>query len=469
MNKWEFARRDLLKQLGVGLAILPALNHSRAWAAGTAPPKKLLVFLASEGYRMAQWKPTVGALGTLPQSCLPLTRHKDGLVFLPDMANPGFTGGVPDGHQAYGTIFWGGSKVAGSGKPKTPPAGGSTVDQFIAAGLPKMKYDSIVFALQLEKPPKQTVVGQNRCFFKSGGAVTPMENPQTAYASLYAGIGSMMPGPGAPPVDDTKTRQLLARKKSLLDYVGKSLDKFKVRVAKEDRSVIDNHLSSIRDLEGTLTGIGEMPVTGGPACNPMDPGKFTDADVNSSDAAWPLLLHAFMNMMIAGVACDLTNVAGLQVADSTGDQVNFGAFVQGIPARNATNYKTSYRNWHDLGHNPNMTVDGKSVDHHRMVDEWCMNELSLFLDKVKAVPGPTGTLFDNSITLWGNHMEDGLTHNSQKIPWILAGKAGGKLNGGICANTSGKNIQAAMADICTAMGVPPADPFVGSIPGVVKA
>jgi hypothetical protein len=237
-----------------------------------------------------------------------------------------------------------------------------------------------------------------------------------------------------------------------------------VRVAKEDQFVVDNHLSSIRDLESTLSGMGPALPAG--SCGVMAP-KIADADLGS-DKAWPDLMHAFMNMMIAGLACDLTNVATLQVADATGNQINFGAFVPNIPAKNSTNYKSPYRNWHDLGHNPMMTVNGASVDHHRMVDEWCMSEFATFLDQVKAVTMPGGNMLDNSIALWGNHMEDGLSHNSQKIPWLLAGKAGGTLNTGICAPSGTKNIQAAMADICNAMGVPPKDPFVGSIPGVLK-
>ena len=43
------------------------------------------------------------------------------------------------------------------------------------------------------------------------------------------------------------------------------------------------------------------------------------------------------------------------------------AFVPGIPAKSPNNYKTPYRNWHDLGHNP--TLNG--VDHKQIVDQWC--------------------------------------------------------------------------------------------------
>jgi hypothetical protein len=70
--------------------------------------------------------------------------------------------------------------------------------------------------------------------------------------------------------------------------------------------------------------------------------------------------------------------------------------------------------------------------------------------------------------MWTNHMEDGESHLSQKVPWLLAGKLGGKLSTGIAAASAGKPIQAAMADIITAMGVEPKDPFVGSIPGLRK-
>jgi hypothetical protein len=108
------------------------------------------------------------------------------------------------------------------------------------------------------------------------------------------------------------------------------------------------------------------------------------------------------------------------------------------------------------------------VDHHKVVDQWCMQKLADFLTKVKATPHGGGSLLDAGLVMWTNHMEDGETHASQKVPWLLAGKAGGKLNTGIAAGSAGKPIQAAMADIITAMGIEPKDPFVGSIPGLRK-
>ena len=46
----------------------------------------------------------------------------------------------------------------------------------------------------------------------------------------------------------------MAHKKSLLDYVGKSLEKFRARLGGDDRQTIDSHLSSVRDFETPAVG-----------------------------------------------------------------------------------------------------------------------------------------------------------------------------------------------------------------------
>src|SRR5688572_25708021 len=109
----ERSRRQLLKGLGVGAACLPLLHASRSWAADGAAQKRFFCILATEGYRQEAWKPRVGPLmaQTLPRTCSPLEPFKGDLVFLPDMTNPNWDGGPRNGHEAYGTIFWGGQPV----------------------------------------------------------------------------------------------------------------------------------------------------------------------------------------------------------------------------------------------------------------------------------------------------------------------------------------------------------------------
>jgi hypothetical protein len=456
MKNWELARRDLLKQLGLGLACLPVLNASRSWAQGATAPPKLIIIFASEGYRMAQWKPAVGPIGTLPQSTSPLQPWKDYVTFLTDMTNPNYKGGEKYGHEAYGTIFWGGAKTKGSGKAQEPV--GSTFDQVIADGLnakTPVKERSLAFQVQLDRAPNQKNVGQNRCFYRDGSPINPEANPTDTFARLFAGAAPTNPGAG-----DAAKKQI-AQRKSILDYVGNNLEAFKARVASEDRKTIDSHLGAIRDLENQLSGTG-MPT--GASCGDGDPGKYTKDQILADEKLYPTIMQSYMDIMLAAVHCGVTNVATLQISDSSGNQVNFGSFVDGIPPR-GTGYKSAFRNWHDLGHNPVLS----GVDHHRIVDQWCMQKYADYLTKVKAVPHGSGTMLDSSLVMWTNHMEDGESHNSQKVPWVLAGKVGGKINTGISAASAGKPIQSAMADIITAMGVTASDPFTGSIPGLRKA
>lgn len=452
MKNWELARRDLLKQLGLGLACLPVLNASRSWAQGEKAAPKLLIIHASEGYRMKDWKPATGPLGTLPKSCAPLQELKDHLLFLPDMTNPNYKGGERFGHEAYGTIFWGGARTKGPNKYQEPT--GSTMDQVIADGLKApAREKTLALQVQLDRKPDQKVPGGNRCFWRDGSPVNPESNPQETFARIFAGAPSN-------PAADEAARRAIARKKSILDYVGSNLEQFRARVATEDRKIIEGHLTSIRDLEGQLGNMGSVDPT---RCGATNPGPYTKDQILSTDTLYPKIMEAYLDMMLSAVRCGVTNVATLQISDSTGNQINFGSFVKDIPPR-GTGYKSAFRNWHDLGHNPVMD----NVDHHQVVDQWCMSRFADFLKKVKAVAEPGGTMLDHSLVMWTNHMEDGESHASQKVPWLLAGKAGGALNTGICASSAGKPIQAAMADIITAMGIAPKDPFVGSIPGVRK-
>ena len=459
LDKCERARRQLLKGLGLGGACLPLLHASRSWAAAETAPKRFVCILASEGYRQAAWKPKPGSLmtQTLPASCTPLEPFKSELVFLPDMLNPNSGTGPRNGHEAYGTIFWGGPPAG----PKFREAGGKTLDQVIADGLGGVQAGgraSLHFGVQTDRKPSVGTTGARRCFWRGAGQpINPEMNPYRTYADLFAGAV-------ANPVAGEDSKRLLARRKSLLDFVGRSLVGFKTRVAREDKPVIDGHLQSIRELEGRLSA--PAGAVGADGCRTPSPAMFDDAAIMATDKMYPDLLRAYLDIMVSALRCGVSRVVTLQLSDCSGNSLNFGAFVEGIPARNVGgDAKTPFRNWHDLGHNP---VSG-GVDHKQIVDKWCMNELAGFLTKMKASPDAGGSLLDNSLVLWGNHMESGDNHIVNAVPWLLAGKAGGALATGQCASSAGKTTMDAMAEICRAMGVQPAGHYGSGIPGVKAA
>jgi hypothetical protein len=449
---WALARRDLLKAMGVGAACLPLLSAGRAKAAGTMSQRKLIVILTSEGYRQQFWKPQAGPLAgqTLPDTLAPLEPHKADLIVMPDLNNVGFGTGASGGHGSYGSIFYG----LEPGKVSYKRPKGSSFDQVIAAGLPKNPSGRSMLAthIQLERSPQSnpSTPASNRCFWLNGQPINPIGDPYMIYQEIFAG-GPPAPSTPGVPVDKTAIDHLMLRRKSILDYVGRSLDTFKKRLGNEDKVAIDAHFQSVRDLETQLQSAG-TPAAGG-KCSPH---QGTMIDVNDP-AKYPDILDAHLWLMVDALKCGITRLAGMQTSDSSGNNINF-AFVPGIPMR-GTGYKTAFRNYHDLGHNP--VLGG--TDHKRIVDKWFMERFALLLDRMKAAPEDGGTLLTNSAVLFGNHMQDGSNHDANHIPWLMAGGCAGFFKTGQCL-PDGKPTNGVMTELCNAFGV--MSPFGYALPEI---
>jgi hypothetical protein len=444
---WKIARRDLLKYLGVGAACLPMLSPERAHAAtAVGGNKKLIVILTSEGYRQQFFKPMAGPLmpQKLPETLAPLEPHKADLVVMPDLANVGFGTGASGGHGSYGSIFYG----LDPGRVSYKRPKGSSFDQVIAQALGKNANGrpTLPLHIQLERSPQSnpSAPASNRAFWLGGQPINPIGDPYQVYMEIF-GNGAPAPTPSmttpTTAVDMAEIQRLFMRKKSILDYVGKNLDAFRARVGTSDKMAIDAHHESVRQLEMQLSNAGAAG--GGGKC---DPHVGTMININDG-AQYPAIFDAHMWLMVDALKCGITKIASLQLSDSSGNNINF-AFVPGIPAKNATNYKTPYRNYHDLGHNPLMN----GVDHKKIVDRWMMERFAILLDRMKAVPEDGGTLLSNSAVLFGNHMQDGSNHDASRIPWVMAGSLGGTLRTGICL-PEGKPTNGVMTEICTSFGV----------------
>jgi hypothetical protein len=237
----------------------------------------------------------------------------------------------------------------------------------------------------------------------------------------------------------------------VLDYVGGSLERFSARVGTEDKMLIAWHLQSIRELEVTLGRIGAA------RCNTPPPSL----DLKDF-AQYPNVLQAQLDLMVAALACGVTRVVTLQLSHATGTNVNFGAFVPGVPLLSKFGYKTQYRNWADLAQNP--VMDG--YDHKAIVDQWWMTRLAELITRMKEVPDPAGgSLFDHSLILWASPVQDGSNKDGQKKPWVLAARAGGPLRTGQSAPTAGTPSAGVLAAVCQAMGVP--HPFGAVTPNLL--
>jgi hypothetical protein len=441
-TEWNLARRDVLKGLGVGMALIPLLNAGRAKAAGAMDNRRLVILHTSEGYRQQYWKPTApGPLTVLPDSLTPLEKHKADLIVMPDLDNVGFGNGASGGHGSYGSIYYG----LEPGKVSYKQPKGSTFDQVIAQSFPKNSFGrpTLPLHVQLDRSPQSdpSKPASNHCFFLNGQPINPIGNPYQVYMEIFGG-GGPAPMANNPNVDMAAIEKLMLRKKSILDYVGRSLDAFKKRLGTDDQKAIDAHHDSLRDLEMQLQSAGSGGGGAGGKCSPR-PGQMIDVTDGSK---YPDILDAHLSLMVDALKCGITRIATLQLSDSSGNNINF-AFVPGVPPK-GTGYKTAFRNYHDLGHNP--VLGG--TDHKRIVDKWMMQQFATMIDRMKAVPDGDGTLLSNSIVLFGNHMQDGSNHDGNHLPWITAGNCAGYFKTGQCLPDH-KPTNGVMTEICNAFGV----------------
>jgi hypothetical protein len=438
MKNWSLARRDLLKRLGLGAACLPLLRARRARAA--SPRRHLVIIQMTQGYRQAYWKPPTGALATLPPTLAPMGPFEQDLIVLPGLTNP--SAGI-SGRGAYGVMFYGLGATGTTYKEPTGP----TLDQVVGAALPGAGgRRSLNLSVMLDRPPQlSTMPGAKYCFWTGAGQpIKPLGDPYAVYRELF----------GAANMDTPEARRLMLRRKSILDYVGTELDEYGKRSGTPEQQVVEGHLQAIRDLETQLQAVSQSA-----ACGPDAPPPGA-VDLNA-DRNYPIILDLQMKMMVAALKCGLTNVVTLQLSDASAMNVDLAAFIPGLPT-GGTAYKSPIRSWRDIGHNP--VVNG--VDLKKIVELWFMQRMAGLLQQVRGLAEDGGSLFDHTVVLMGNHMEDGGS-TAQRIPWMLAGNGGGWLNTGNCLPSEGQSITKVMAGICEALGVT-AHPYGDVLPGLKK-
>ena len=105
-----------------------------------------------------------------------------------------------------------------------------------------------------------------------------------------------------------------------------------------------------------------------------------------------------------------------------------GTFMLAKELSNAVYPKSGIRDsFHILSHHSN-NDDNKA--RFAVLNRYHASLFAYFLDKLGNLPDGDGTLLDHSLVLYGSGMSDGNSHNHDPLPIVLAGRAGGALQGG---------------------------------------
>lgn len=431
MNHNKYSRRGIFKTLGLGAGLLPLLEARSTYAQSAAFPRRFIVLVQTNGASTTGWWPTFegGNLKgkTLPEATSPLNAHLEDVTIVDGIELKNFTD-YPNhgaGHENFSTILTGakGYEVQDGGARFT--GGSPTLDQYIATELAKTK-PLPIRSLTLGCNNFGRYWHQTRCFYTGPDTpITPEHDPARTYMTVFG--GRQLPGGEEDPV----LKKLRARRKSLLDHVGKELESFATRLGTEDRMRVGAHLQSVREVERQLDALAGNNTACKAPTAPM-PG-----------ANYPAVLTANLDLALAAFRCDLTRVVGVQLTSGNGSEL-----VMPWIGLEGKGQEFSVRNHHDVSHRPG-PQDADKIK----AEKWFMEQLASLLTKLKSTPEGGGTMLDNTLVLWVNHMGNGGAHNSNRLPFIVGGGRNGGMKLGQLLKVNRAPTNGVYVAICQAMGL----------------
>jgi hypothetical protein len=428
-------RRTLLRGgFGVAIALpwLEAMSAPRpASAQGTAGltpsgfPKRFLVYFTPNGTINGNWLPR-GTQNSweLSRILLPLAPFKSKLTFAAGFGQSGEGG---DDHQNGMQGMLTSQRLNSGPWDGSGFSSGISVDQRMANVLgSKTKFPSLELAAQPGNGiSKGGETNWNRMIHKgSNQPIPPEEDPHKVFDRLFSDLS----------VDPADREKLTSRKRSVLDAVIEDYTSLQGRLGSSDRSKIEAHVTSLREIELRL---GAQAAGGG--CVAPSIGPAFDYKAN---AQFPQTQQLLVDLMGMAVACDLTRIASLQNNESVG-QVVF--------------------NWVDSsitkGHHVLSHEDGPQAEALTKINIWYAERLASLLQRLDSIPEGSGTLLDNTIVYWCNELSSGGGHLRENMGYLIAGSAGGALRHGQFLD-KGEDVNHPHADLLLtflhAMGIPDA-------------
>lgn len=416
----HFSRRRVLRGLaggaviGVGLPWLETLVDPRLIARASSDglfPKRFGMYFWGNGNRPDRWTPIGEGPGyTLSDELAPLAGHEDILTVLTGLSVK-VDNLIPHWSGAAGVIS--GRSALGSGNDDWTVQV-ATIDQVIADAIGN---DTIYRSLEIG-------VGSTESMSYNGPySNNPAENDPLAFFDRIFGSGFAAGGGEPSPT--------LGWRRSVLDAVMADIEELSPTLGKSDQERLDQHLTSVRELELRLQRLQEDPPDLAACTTPATP----DADYPDIEGRPPLA-------EIAGVMAELTAMA------LACDQTRVFTFLFTPPFNNIL-FQGASDGHHNLTHNEG----GDQPEVHDITVQ-CITEFATLVTALRNIPEGDETLLDHCCVLASSETSEGQTHALDDIPLMYAGSACGSLvTGEHIRSFTSENANKAMLSIQRAMGV----------------
>ncbi len=382
-------RRTFIRDAGLGAAVLPfLLNLPSLGFANQQQRKQRLVIVFSPDGVIPQtfWPEQTGTEFELPESLQPLEPFKNQLLTLNGVCDR--IRGDGDNHmRGIGCLLTGIELFPGNiqGGSHTPAgwASGISIDQEIADYLSRdeatrTRFGSLEFGVLV---PARADTWTRMVYRGPNQPVSPVDDPYQMFEKLYGEIGE---------------REALS---SILDDLTGDLAVLKSRVSAEDRHLLDQNTTFVRELEQELQADrGQQAVHHVPQ---LEQGILEQND------SMPTISHMHIEMIVNSLLNDFTRVATLQYTNSVG-QPRFTWL--GIE-----------EGQHTLSHEPDENEDAR--DKLTRINRWYCEQIAHLARRLQETPEPggQGSLLDSTTILWTNELGKGNSHTLNNIPFVLVG------------------------------------------------
>lgn len=402
LTRKHLPRRTVLRGLGiaVSLPVLDAMIPAATALAQTAasPKPRFSSIYIPHGATMDLWTPQqVGRDFAFSQILKPFEPYRHSINVLSNLAHrhvapaSGEDSGGAENHSRAAAVFLTGAHPFKGDVARV----GASVDQMAAAVIGQdTPLPSIEMAIEGTGTCDLnfTCAYRNTLSYKNESLPLPMESdPQLVFERLF--------GDGA---TDAQRRERRAQSASILDSIRAQVPQLQRGISAADRARLDDYLQEVREIERRVQRVGEK-LTGDMALPDAPAG---------TPAGFEEHVELMFDLQVLAFRTGITRVATLMMARDNSNTRYAGSGVA--------------EGFHNASHHSN---ERRNQEQFALINAFHAGLIARFLARLRATPDGEHDLLHNSMVLYGSSMSDGNEHNFDPLPIIVAGNAGGRLQG----------------------------------------
>ena len=382
-------RRHFLRQLGLSAAalpFLPALPSLACQSPGAKMQRVIFLFTPNGTVGPEFWPERAGFDFQCKRILAPLADFKNRMMTLQGVHNK--INGDGDRHmRGMSCLLTANDLLPGNiqGGSETPAgwARSISIDQELRQFLQARPETATRFgSLELGiAVPNRADPWTRASYAGANQPLTPNADPYALFAKLY--------GQG-------KDRETLG---SVLDDVCGDLRQIGAHVDPEEKQLLDQHATFVREMEKDLQNSGTVQLLFPPPS--LEQGVALDND------GIPKISRMQSDLLVSALANGMTRVATLQYTNSVGQ------------AR--MRWLDIHDDHHHLSHESDENLDAQ--EKLVKINIWLAEQVAYLARKLDSTPEPggQGSMLDNTTIVWTNELGKGNSHTLDNIPFVLIG------------------------------------------------